>query len=236
MRARTATLLTLSLALLFSVTAEAQLVYNGGKCGGLISVPGGQTVRFIPGQNPGPESSLDLRLFGDLQRHPHGRRGGPDGPGLHPQGRRPAPLPHRGLIRSPLPGQRSADSLRRNRGRPARGADMQHGCLRALPSEGRPPAQPHDPEPRLWQPQGTDLGMASNDTEDEREHHVHARQRTDQAGCSISPEACTGDACCHPLVIDYALRNISGERVHPLRIRRRQVPTISTGTPPCPPP
>ena len=36
--------------------AEAQAVYNGGKCGGAYTLQGGDTITFVPGSNPGPES------------------------------------------------------------------------------------------------------------------------------------------------------------------------------------
>lgn len=56
MRARTAILLALSLCMLFSGAARAQLVYNGGKSGGMVAALGGETLTFVPGSNPGPES------------------------------------------------------------------------------------------------------------------------------------------------------------------------------------
>jgi PKD repeat protein len=41
---------------LVGLGAEAQAVYNGGRSGGLITLSGGQSLNFIPGNHPGPES------------------------------------------------------------------------------------------------------------------------------------------------------------------------------------
>ncbi len=55
MNRRTLVLLALA-TLLLTAGAHAQAIYNGGKSGGSFGLVGGQSINFLPGTNPGPES------------------------------------------------------------------------------------------------------------------------------------------------------------------------------------
>jgi PKD repeat protein len=209
MRARIATLLALSLALLSSMTAGAQLVYNGGKSGGLISVPGGQTVRFIPGQNPGPESLWISVYAGTCAAILTDGGGGQTGQDFILKAGDLLLFPtttYYDLLFLDNGAQILFGGTVYNRpGVPICNTGLYGPSFLKVDRLLNLMTQSHasgTPRVQIWTWQQTTRKTSGNIT------YTLASEPVKLDG--ITPEACTGDDCCHPLLIGYALRNISG--------------------------
>lgn len=209
MRAKMVTLLALSLCMLFSGTARAQLVYNGGKSGGTTAVYGGETLTFVPGNNPGPESLWIAVNAGGGSAILSDGSGGQTGQDFILRAGDLLLFPTTATYDLLFLGSSAqilyGGTVYNRPGVPicntgANGPSfLKVDRLLNLMTQSH---APDSPRVQVWAWFQTTRRTSGNIT------YTLATDPRKVGG--LDPEACSGGDCCHPLAIQYALNNITG--------------------------
>ncbi len=189
--------------------AEAQAVYNGGKCGGAYTLQGGDTITFVPGSNPGPESFwLAVTSGGGNAILSDGSGGTTGGDFVLRQGALmlfPVTQTYSLLFTGASAQILFGGTVLDRPGKPICDTGLIGPSFIKVDKLLNLMTQSHaqgTPTVSVWAWFQTSRITSGNIT--------YTLVSTPQQQAVIDPAACSGTDCCQPTVTNYALKNISG--------------------------